>query len=1075
MTAEIERVLKEKCSLDPRLELLQAQWAYDRRLVSQALQTVGSTFPHYSQHDASHSSTILVQITRVLGARISQLSATDLWLLLESAYWHDIGMVVDDNTLRKWWDSSEFRSHIDTLVESSDDVLASAARLLKDRKLRCDSHDLDIKHAITMVAADYARGLHADRSGELVDRPLMIGLQTPRTLIPQRLFYWLGQIAMAHGRSHAFVNSLPYSEEGMGTDDCHPRFVARMLRLGDLLDLDNGRFCPVLLSMVGRIPASSLAHIGKHASVRHFCVGPDKIEVTAVCESAKTTEPHTSPPAEETNALDPYASYEAIATWLGWLEKELGYLASHWADIAPPNFGGAPSIGTIEARLNDYICLKEGERPRFRVDETAFLALIRSNTLYQDQHAWLRELLANAEDATRIRAFVEHKARLLSLNDRSVQDPIRALTDALNNYPITVAIQNVKERGNQVFVSISDHGTGISLKDLEYILTIGSSRKNPARKRIVSEMPDLLKPTGAFGIGLQSVFMVTDEIVIDTLHFRSRDRLSITIRRKAADGSLATTITKGRAAAAPKATRDIPTGVYVRQIPEGQGLSEPGTCIQFFIKQESAMQSSGGVANSVAHSDIDQVHNMSLDIASEPSPKSSRASGLSLKSQHIEPIDAASRFDPILTEEGGLEAEVLKNVVEDIAHRLAAPIILNDVPLRNDLFSEDGFLFSHEEQCAILFRSTNLSDNRVSLRYRGAEVRNHNLGDIGLLDVVVDLHFGGAAEILTASRDSLTPFGNAFVQEKVNNALADVFPTYLKQLGRRTTRNRRSIKTSSSRPSDEAAASFANASLFAKVYLPKLPGMALSRKWEDVPIALKRGELVSLSRLLSAETFDISVPMSSGLQVGAVHRSGRHRDVPQFTLLPDYPNCVRDILLNLEKNSQMVDWGQEGVMRYRFGASEVNSIESRDFERMLAFWPSWNRHKPGYFRPTFPAPPEFSQLALDFNQLPKWALQDRLLVRNQFVSPIEFCFDSKSGDVIFNTAHLPFYVDWICRTPSLVDGSQEDKRRQSVIDAVRGFFKLLPNIGRRLHWQDGNREPKDFAVGMIDSILSAIS
>src|SRR5689334_10095318 len=97
MSYLFEEALRRECERNPDLALLHAQWEYDRRLVGDALATVGWTFPHYSRHDASHSNAILVQLARFLGAtRIAHLSATDVWLLLEAAYQHDIGMVVTD-------------------------------------------------------------------------------------------------------------------------------------------------------------------------------------------------------------------------------------------------------------------------------------------------------------------------------------------------------------------------------------------------------------------------------------------------------------------------------------------------------------------------------------------------------------------------------------------------------------------------------------------------------------------------------------------------------------------------------------------------------------------------------------------------------------------------------------------------------------------------------------------------------------------------------------------------------------------------------------------------------------------
>jgi hypothetical protein len=70
-----------------------------------------------------------------------------------------------------------------------------------------------------------------------------------------------------------------------------------------------------------------------------------------------------------------------------------------------------------------------------------------------------------------------------------------------------------------VTVSIEDKGTGISKVDLKHITSTGSSSKNWARKRIIQEMPIWLKPSGTFGIGFQSVFMMTDKVELKTKSF----------------------------------------------------------------------------------------------------------------------------------------------------------------------------------------------------------------------------------------------------------------------------------------------------------------------------------------------------------------------------------------------------------------------------------------------------------------------------------------------------------------------------------------------------------------------------
>ncbi len=107
----VEAALQRLVESDEDTALLWAQWQYDKRLVGGALQHVEQFFPHYSLHDASHSRTILTQIGRVLGEeRVKRLSATDLWLLLEAAFMHDIGMVVSDDQLREWLRDPEFQA-----------------------------------------------------------------------------------------------------------------------------------------------------------------------------------------------------------------------------------------------------------------------------------------------------------------------------------------------------------------------------------------------------------------------------------------------------------------------------------------------------------------------------------------------------------------------------------------------------------------------------------------------------------------------------------------------------------------------------------------------------------------------------------------------------------------------------------------------------------------------------------------------------------------------------------------------------------------------------------------------------
>ena len=186
-------------------------------------------------------------------------------------------------------------------------------------------------------------------------------------------------------------NGLPYREAGLAQEDCHPRFVACLLRMGDLLDLDDNRFCPVMQRIAGEHRSClSKAHEDKHAGMRHLRVDRERIEVTAECE-----------------AVDGYLE---TFKWFDWLKQEMQDQMSHWQDIVPSReFGLLPTLGDFVVRLSgEQQILKEGQRPQFSVDGKQAITLLQGNNLYGTKFACIRELLQNAVDATLLQLWLTH-------------------------------------------------------------------------------------------------------------------------------------------------------------------------------------------------------------------------------------------------------------------------------------------------------------------------------------------------------------------------------------------------------------------------------------------------------------------------------------------------------------------------------------------------------------------------------------------------------------------------------------------------------------------------------------------
>lgn len=89
----IERHFEKACLLLTNGSEILNEWRFRKAQYISYTNTTVFDFQHYSRHDVSHSIKILESIQLILGKdRIKKLSAGDLWLLLEAAYFHDIGM-----------------------------------------------------------------------------------------------------------------------------------------------------------------------------------------------------------------------------------------------------------------------------------------------------------------------------------------------------------------------------------------------------------------------------------------------------------------------------------------------------------------------------------------------------------------------------------------------------------------------------------------------------------------------------------------------------------------------------------------------------------------------------------------------------------------------------------------------------------------------------------------------------------------------------------------------------------------------------------------------------------------------
>lgn len=516
MNYKLSTHLRAICNENKEYEDLWSTWNLNKHSCQKVFDSIMKNYPHYTEHGTSHAEAVITNIELLLGEeQIKRLSPTDTWLLLHGAYLHDIGMALIWDKVENELQTETFWNYIKQLQTSLDEDLRKAANcVLKieyvPAKQRVEKNWLlQVSQHITLIIADYYRSKHGILSKECIQgmgKDWEIDLSF-NGLIQTRLISLLGEIAHLHTCTSKEIMQLPYKAIGHNADYIHPRFVAEMVRIGDLLDVDNNRFNPFLYKAIGGIPKSSQVHIDKHLATKHILLAPDRIEYKADCPT-----------------LEVYREARAFVTTL---IEETDFLTKEWRFLVPENFlGSAP-------RLEKPVILLKGEPDlngvadlRFNITQERAFQMIEGANLYSDKYLCIRELLQNAMDACRVQLWRDLKSgqydawlgEAYQRHDEKRGKAYQNLTPfdihpkIYQNYLVQVNIEAIQENGvDFIKIIVSDNGTGISVDTLKQMCNVGMDYQEKQNFSVeLNEMPVWMKPTGGFGIGLQSVFLLVD-------------------------------------------------------------------------------------------------------------------------------------------------------------------------------------------------------------------------------------------------------------------------------------------------------------------------------------------------------------------------------------------------------------------------------------------------------------------------------------------------------------------------------------------------------------------------------------
>ena len=529
---DIERLFYEKLltsiTVDEYKEKIKDVWKNDKFEYIEKLKIVKYEFVNYSLHDHTHSQAILQNIYEWLGQeRAAKLSVGDLWLLLETAYSHDIGMATTYEDIEDLWKDKEKIKELMYEINLTEDkeIIASLSKIQEetDNKtifsiLQEDVWPLKVRKAVTYINATYFRKKHA----ELSKKYILSKIQKTRfnhniqTYVEDRFYENVAIINYLHTQDDDKITSMLEEEadgfdtSGFDDDKIHPQMIAYLLRLGDVLDLKNNRFDLWIMEHNGALPKNSELHYQKHKSVTHFLVKPQKVEITIKSDDTEVC--------------------NCASEWLNNINHELLLLMRVWNQIVPANLKGfLIEYWSLKIYYNDILFNSEDFSKELMANSQKLMELLSGKNIYETKLVLFREYLQNAIDATKVKFasyYLDNKEFLDYISPKKFKDitpaDIKEFCELNNTFEkinidnLTIKIIVEPKDDSHCTIKIIDQGIGMDEEGLNALFNIGKGWSGRSERMKFNKFPSWLKPTGGFGIGILSGFLLCDHLTITT-------------------------------------------------------------------------------------------------------------------------------------------------------------------------------------------------------------------------------------------------------------------------------------------------------------------------------------------------------------------------------------------------------------------------------------------------------------------------------------------------------------------------------------------------------------------------------
>lgn len=424
-------------------------------------------FPNYTLHNTGHSFRIIEYMSKLV-QDYSKLNELEITILILSALLHDIGMAVSDEDIE---------------LIKKDNFSFSEIKFSAMKKLMNDNEELALQ--------EFVRDIHSSLSAKYINEKLTDKFSIPK-LANLDFRNELALICESHTKDYDWIKQNLRTNEVRGDYNFNSQYLACILRLADILDIDGNRTPYKLYKLI------EPKGISDDEWKQHFVISNNDKIIYNDLTKQKTIVFH----GKAQNA----SIHRKILTYISWVESEFSnstLLVNGMQSQYSLVYETKPivNIQTEGYTFSDY---------KMTLEFKAISSLLMGEKIYGNKMLGVRELIQNSIDACRIRE--ENEKRKQEFGEDSFIPKIKVIIDKEQNKVI-----------------VKDNGSGMSMDIIKkHFLNIGVSYYN-SRDFLLKDFE--YKPIGNFGIGFLSCFMLSNEVKVITRHYKSTNKYLVELEQ----------------------------------------------------------------------------------------------------------------------------------------------------------------------------------------------------------------------------------------------------------------------------------------------------------------------------------------------------------------------------------------------------------------------------------------------------------------------------------------------------------------------------------------------------------------